>query len=37
MLSGAEDDMHHFLGNDTHTDYFRLVMRDGDSLLVGGR
>lgn len=34
---GAEDDMNHFLGNDTHTDYFRLVLRDGESLLVGGR
>lgn len=34
---GAEDDVHHFTGNDTHTDYFRLVMRDGDSLLIGGR
>ncbi|XP_074036779.1 semaphorin 1a isoform X2 [Leptinotarsa decemlineata] len=34
---GAEDDVHHFTGNDSHTDYFRLVLRDGDSLLVGGR
>ncbi|XP_065166880.1 semaphorin-1A isoform X2 [Atheta coriaria] len=34
---GAEDDVHRFMGNDTHTDYFRLVMRDSDSLIVGGR
>ncbi|KAK9695915.1 hypothetical protein QE152_g32250 [Popillia japonica] len=36
---GAEDDrtVHRFIGNDSHTDYFRLVMRDGDSLIVGGR
>ncbi|CAH1364920.1 unnamed protein product [Tenebrio molitor] len=34
---GAEDDVHHFMGNDTRTDYFRLMLRDGDSLLVGGR
>ncbi|XP_017785148.1 PREDICTED: semaphorin-1A isoform X2 [Nicrophorus vespilloides] len=34
---GAEDDVHRFQGNDTYTDFFRLVMRDGDSLLVGGR
>lgn len=36
-VSGAEDDVHRFMGNDTHTDYFRLVMRDSDSLIVGGR
>ncbi|XP_025829100.1 semaphorin-1A [Agrilus planipennis] len=34
---GAEDDVHHFYGDDTHTDYFRLLLRDGESLLVGGR
>ncbi|XP_066142408.1 semaphorin-1A isoform X1 [Euwallacea fornicatus] len=34
---GAEDDLHRFSGNDTHTDYFRLVMKDGESLLLGGR
>ncbi|XP_045483427.1 semaphorin-1A isoform X3 [Harmonia axyridis] len=34
---GAEDDVHHFTGNDTHTDFFRLMLRDGDNLLVGGR
>ncbi|XP_076268186.1 semaphorin 1a isoform X1 [Rhynchophorus ferrugineus] len=34
---GVEDDVHHFTGNDTHIDYFRLVLRDSDSLLVGGR
>lgn len=37
LSTGAEDDVYHFIGNDTHTDYFRLVLRDGDSLLVGGR
>lgn len=37
LFTGAEDDVHHFSGNDTHTDYFRLVLRDGESLLVGGR
>lgn len=36
-VSGAEDDVHHFTGNDSHTDYFRLMLRDGDSLLIGGR
>lgn len=37
LSTGAEDDVHHFVGNDTRTDYFRLMLRDGDSLLVGGR
>lgn len=39
LFTGAEDDrtVHRFTGNDSHTDYFRLVMRDGDSLVVGGR
>ncbi|XP_059060921.1 semaphorin-1A isoform X1 [Achroia grisella] len=31
------DDTHKFLGNETHTDYFRLLLRDGNYLLVGGR
>ncbi|XP_065337676.1 semaphorin-1A [Cloeon dipterum] len=33
---GAED-VYRFTGNDTHTDYFRLVVHDGHNLLVGGR
>ena len=37
LFTGAEDDLHRFAGNDSHTDYFRLVMRDGESLLIGGR
>lgn len=36
IVSGV-DDTHKFLGNDTHTDYFRLLLRDGNYLLVGGR
>ncbi|XP_059488646.1 semaphorin-1A-like [Neocloeon triangulifer] len=33
---GAED-VYQFNGNDTHTDFFRLVLHDGPNLLVGGR
>ncbi|XP_018376123.1 PREDICTED: semaphorin-1A isoform X3 [Trachymyrmex cornetzi] len=33
---GAED-VFRFTGNETHTDYFRLVLRDGNYLMVGGR
>lgn len=33
---GAED-VHRFEGNKSHTDYFRLILKDGSSLLVGGR
>ncbi|XP_058804180.1 semaphorin-1A isoform X2 [Phymastichus coffea] len=33
---GAED-VFRFTGNETHTDYFRLMLRDGSYLLVGGR
>jgi len=29
--------VYRFAGNDTHTDYFRLVVHDGNNLLVGGR
>ncbi|CAH1640347.1 unnamed protein product [Spodoptera littoralis] len=36
-VSSWVDDTHKFLGNDTHTDYFRLLLRDGNYLLVGGR
>lgn len=31
------DDVYKFTGNDSVIDYFRLVLRDGDSLLIGGR
>lgn len=34
--AGAED-VYRFVGNDTHVDFFRLVLREGNSLLVGGR
>ncbi|KAJ9583954.1 hypothetical protein L9F63_021699, partial [Diploptera punctata] len=34
--SGAED-VYRFAGNETHVDYFRLVLREGNSLLIGGR
>lgn len=33
---GAED-VFRFGGNESHVDYFRLAVRDGNSLLVGGR
>ncbi|XP_065211719.1 semaphorin-1A isoform X2 [Planococcus citri] len=29
--------VHRFVGNTTHTDYFKLVVRDGNSLLIAGR
>ncbi|CAD6201382.1 GSCOCG00000185001-RA-CDS, partial [Cotesia congregata] len=35
-ITGAED-VFRFTGNETHTDFFRLVLRDGNYLLVGGR
>ncbi|XP_044736328.1 semaphorin-1A isoform X2 [Chrysoperla carnea] len=33
---GAED-VFRFSGNDSHSDYFRLIVRDEDSLLIGAR
>lgn len=36
LFTGAED-VFRFTGNETHTDYFRLMLRDGSYLLVGGR
>lgn len=36
LFSGAEDVLK-FHGNDSTVDHFRLVLRVGDSLLVGGR
>ncbi|GIX99630.1 hypothetical protein CDAR_487541 [Caerostris darwini] len=32
-----ESDLQHFLGNESHSDYFKLLEQDGDSLLVGAR
>ncbi|XP_021935151.1 semaphorin-1A isoform X2 [Zootermopsis nevadensis] len=33
---GAED-VYRFAGNESYVDYFRLVLREGNSLLIGGR
>lgn len=35
-FAGSEDVLK-FQGNDTVVDYFKLVLRDGNSLLVGSR
>ncbi|XP_035214713.1 semaphorin-1A-like isoform X3 [Stegodyphus dumicola] len=32
-----ESDLQRFLGNESHTDYFKLLEQDGESLLVGAR
>ncbi|XP_042895168.1 semaphorin-1A [Parasteatoda tepidariorum] len=32
-----EADLQRFLGNESHSDYFKLLEQDGDSLLVGAR
>lgn len=32
-----DDDVQRFHGNDSATDHFKLILRDGDSLLVGAR
>lgn len=37
FFTGIDDDVHRFSGNNTHTDYFRLILKDGEFLLVGGR
>ncbi|XP_072157904.1 semaphorin-1A isoform X2 [Bemisia tabaci] len=34
---GDSQDVHRFAGNETHPDFFRLIVRDGNSILVGGR
>ena len=34
FFSGASD---RFLGNHTHTDFFKLLRQDGDSLVIGAR
>ena len=31
------DSADHFLGNSTHVDYFKLLRKDGSSLLIGAR
>ena len=36
VVAGAED-VFRFGGNESHVDYFRMAIRDGSSLLVGGR
>ena len=36
FISGAEDVLK-FQGNDSVVDYFKLVLRDGNSLLIGAR
>lgn len=33
----GSDDYFKFQGNDSTIDHFKLVLRDGNSLLVGGR
>ncbi|KAG7201879.1 hypothetical protein KM043_004594 [Ampulex compressa] len=37
VSQASAEDVFRFTGNETHTDYFRLVLRDGNYLLVGGR
>lgn len=36
IVTGSEDVLK-FQGNDTVVDYFKLVLRDGNSLLIGAR
>lgn len=36
VVAGSEDVLK-FQGNDTVVDYFKLVLRDGNSLLIGAR
>lgn len=36
LVPGAED-VYRFAGNESYVDYFRLVLREGNSLLIGGR
>lgn len=37
IVLNQEDDVQRFQGNDSATDHFKLILRDGDSLLVGAR
>jgi len=36
-LNEYSDLADHFLGNSTHVDYFKLLRKDGSSLLIGAR
>lgn len=36
-LNEYSDSADHFLGNSTHVDYFKLLRKDGSSLLIGAR
>lgn len=37
VVLNQDDDVQRFTGNDSAIDHFKLILRDGDSLLVGGR
>lgn len=37
VVLNNEEDVQRFQGNDSATDHFKLILRDGDSLLVGAR
>lgn len=36
LISGAGD-VYRFTGNETHTDHFKLILLDSNSILIGGR
>lgn len=37
LLLADESDLQRFVGNQSHSDYFKLLEQDGESLLVGAR
>lgn len=37
VVLNQDDDVQRFQGNDSAVDHFKLILRDGDSLLVGAR
>ncbi|KAI5744325.1 hypothetical protein M8J76_001259 [Diaphorina citri] len=37
MVVFGAGDVYRFSGNETHTDHFKLVLLDGNSILIGGR
>ena len=37
LIENILDDVRTFLGNQTHTDHFKLLNQDGNSLLIGAR
>lgn len=37
VVLNQDDDVQRFQGNDSAIDHFKLILRDGDSLLVGAR